>query len=291
MEIRDLSIKTKLHIPGYLALFMIFSAAIGQAQDTTGTAIVMNAISNPLRLDNGKLVKTKMDWFTKRRPELLDFFTTEVYGQSPGVPPKMKFEITDLDSTVFGGLATRKQVTVLFEGKEDGQKMSILMYTPNTVKVGAPLFIGLNFSGNQVISSDEAIEITTAWVNNKTQGVVDNRATEEIRGISSKQWPLEFILRNGYGVATIYADDIAPDFKEGHKMGIQTLYPELQNRPDNFSAMGAWAWGLSRAMDYLETDTDVDAKRVVVFGTSRFGKAALWTGAKDERFANLHLKN
>ncbi|OXA80826.1 hypothetical protein B0A65_05370 [Flavobacterium frigidimaris] len=243
----------------------------------------MSMISNPLQLNNGKIVQSKKEWFKKRRPELLDFFTTQVYGQMPDKPANMRFVITEDNNSVFNGLATRKQIKVLFEGTETGQQMSILLYTPNDIK-SAPIFLGLNFNGNQAVSDDKNIAITTDWVNSKTKGVINNKATCSTRGIASKQWPLEMILKNGYGVATIYAGDIAPDFKEGYKTGVQTLYPELMNRPDNLSTMGAWAWGLSRAMDYLETDKDVDDKKVIVMGTSRMGKAALWAGATDNRF-------
>lgn len=277
--------KVKFHIVYFVGLVVLCNVSIGFAQDTTGTAKIMRSISNPLQMKNGKLVKSKKDWYKKRRPELLDFFTSEVYGQLPDRPKKMTFKVTDEDTSAFDGLATRKQIAVLFEGKEDGQKMSVLMYTPNAIKMSVPLFLGLNFHGNQAIIFDENIEITTDWVKNKTTGVIDNKATEATRGIAANQWPLEMILKKGYGIATIYAGDIAPDFKEGYKTGIQTLFPELSNRPDNLSTMGAWSWGLSRALDYFETDKDIDSEKVVVFGTSRLGKGALWAGATDDRFA------
>lgn len=269
----------------YLIVFLMILGHMSVAQDTIGTAEILYKISNPLLMNNGQAVKSKTDWYNIRKPELLDFFISEVYGQMPERPANMRFELKEIDSSALNGIAIRKQINVYFEGNETGQQMRILIYLPKHLKKGAPLFLGLNFHGNQTINGDKNIEITDAWVKNKTEGVVNNKATEATRGIASKQWPLQYILENGYGVATVYAGDIAPDFKEGHELGVQSLYPELRNRPDNFSTMGAWAWGLSRAMDYLETDAQINADNIIVFGTSRLGKAALWAGATDERFA------
>jgi len=92
-------------------------------------------------------------------------------------------------------------------------------------------------------------------------------------------------LKRGYGVATMYAGDITPDYPGSDTIGVQAIYPKIKKRGDNFAGMAAWAWGLSRAMDYFETDPQIDPKKVILFGTSRMGKAALWAGANDQRFA------
>ncbi len=248
------------------------------AQQTT------NALPDVLTMADGKKVTTTTQWVTKRKPELLQLFKREMYGQSPGKPVGMTFKVFDEDKNALGGKATRKQITVYFTGKADGPQMDILLYIPNGAKKTVPAIAGLNFDGNQSVNADPAIKMSTSWFD-KTKGVVNNRATEATRGLDAGTWPLEMIIAKGYAVATVYRGDIAPDHDSGFTDGVFPMYPELQNRSDNFSVVGAWAWGLSRILDYLETDKAIDAKHVAAFGFSRLGKAALWAGATDERFA------
>lgn len=219
--------------------------------------------------------KSRRDWETKRRPELLKLFETEMYGR---MEPRLKstvFETVAVDESAYGGKAVRKRITALFAGKKDGPKMEILLYLPKQARGPVPVFVGLNFNGNHSVNDDGAVPVNEGWFRgNKTPA----RASE------SSRWAIDLALERGYAVATVYYGDIDPDFDDGFQNGIHPLFKRTGGG-DDFGAVGAWAWGLSRVLDYLETDKAVDAKRAIVMGHSRLGKASLWAGATDPRWA------
>jgi len=241
-------------------------------------------LPDPLRAADGTPLTTPRQWAERRRPELLALFAEHVYGQLPGRPAGVRFEVRSVDSEALGGKALRKQVAVFFGADAAAPRLDVLLYLPKTGgKV--PVFAGLNFYGNHTVHADPGIAVTTRWVADKV-GVTDHRANEAGRGAQAPQWQVETVLTRGYGVATAYYGDLEPDHPEGFREGIRTTLKTATGLAEtDWSAIGAWAWGLIRMMDYLETDPNVDARRVVLHGHSRLGKAALWAGANDERFA------
>ncbi|MFT3704069.1 MAG: hypothetical protein QM802_17005 [Agriterribacter sp.] len=246
-----------------------------------------------LKTQAGKTVKTKADWEKTRRPEIVELFEKNVYGKTPDKKVPLRFVTTSVNRSALNGKATRKEVTVYFSG-DDTYSMNILLYLPNTFQP-VPLFVGLNFSGNQVVNTDTGITITKKWVAyGKEPAYKDHHATEASRGTQSGDWPVEDIISRGYGLATIYYGDLQADSSNSFGGSVAKLfYKDGQTKPadDEWGAIGVWAWGLSRAMDYIETDKDIDTKRVAVIGHSRLGKTALWAGAQDQRFALVISNN
>ncbi|MCB9770402.1 MAG: acetylxylan esterase [Candidatus Omnitrophica bacterium] len=246
-------------------------------------------LPDPLVLSNGEKVTDAKTWKEVRRPEILNLFAEEVYGKTPEAPDLLRYQVIETSDEALDGKAIRKQVRIFFTQDKAEPKMDLLVYLPKESENPVPLMIGLNFYGNHTIHSDPAIILSDSWMRkNEDKGIVDNRATEDSRGASADRWAVDMILDRGYGLATAYYGDIDPDFDDGFQNGIQPLfYKEGQNKPapDEWGSIGAWAYGLSRAMDYFEQDEDINENQVAVMGHSRLGKTSLWAGARDERFA------
>lgn len=252
-------------------------------------------LADPLVCQDGTKVCDQETWKNRRRPEILALFEEQVYGRAPGKPERLTFDVRSNVDDALDGKAIRKEVRITIgQGKGD-LPIDLLLYLPAAAEQPSPVFLGLNFYGNHSISGDPGITMSTAWMRSRRDGnVIDNRATPESRGMSSSRWAIDKILARGYGVATVYYGDIDPDFDDDFQNGIHPLfYQEGQTKParDEWGSIAAWAWGLSRVLDYLETDAQVDATRVAVMGHSRLGKTALWAGATDERFALVISNN
>lgn len=236
-------------------------------------------LPDPLTFADGSPLTGPGGW-PARRAEILEMFAREMYGRTPKQPIHQHAAVTAEDGRALDGLATRKEVTIHFGDAEDGPAIRLLIYLPNRTPRPAPLFLGLNFRGNHTIQPDPGITPTSGGMPSESLGE---------RGSEASRWPVPRILQRGFAVATASYGDFDPDFDDGFLNGVHALFPPPG--PDGWGAIGAWAWGLSRAMDYLQTDPAVDPRRVMVHGHSRLGKAALWAGAQDERFALVISNN
>jgi hypothetical protein len=275
-----------------LFVFFCFTTILGAQPDRPDvnydeSKVPKYTLPDALRMLDGTLVKDAGTWASKRRPEILRLFESEMFGRGHGRLAGTVYRELSVDRKALGGRAVRKEVAVLFTGKRDGPRMEILIYLPPDAKGPVPLFLGLNFAGNQAVRAEPGIRMSTSWIRDR-EGMVDHRATEKSRGVTAAQWAVVKIVARGYGLATIYYGDIDPDYDDGFQNGIHPLFyaPGQQKpKPDEWGSIGAWTWGLSRALDYFESDKAIDAKRVAVMGHSRLGKTALWAGAQDTRFA------
>jgi (4-O-methyl)-D-glucuronate---lignin esterase len=252
-------------------------------------------VPDPLLGKDGKRITDVASWRNNRRTEILRDFRDVMYGHTPEMAIKLRAQVVATRKDAVDGLATRKIVNLHFFDDPNAPHIELMVYIPINKAGSVPMFLGLSFTGNASVEDDPSIPLPTNWMRPQPGVVVNNRATEKLRGVSADAWPIKAAIERGYGVATFYYGDVEPDHIEGWRDGIRGYALQLSGRTErgsrDWGALGAWAWGLSRALDYLETIPDINAKQVVIFGHSRLGKAALWAGAQDERFAIVISNN
>jgi hypothetical protein len=235
-------------------------------------------LPDPLTLAGGKPVRDAKTWTEKRRPEIVRLFEEKEYGKAPGRPTDMTFDVFEKGAPAFDGKAIRRQVTVHFGADK---KMDLLIYLPAHADKPVPFLLHISFTANSRTVSDPGVKVGEVWG-------PDKKKIPATQGRDFGKTDVMRLIHAGFGYGVVYYGDIDPDFEGGLPYGVRSLYlkpGQTQPAPDEWGTIAAWSWGLSRAMDYLETDTGVDAKRVAVFGVSRLGKTVMWTGARDTRFA------
>lgn len=229
-------------------------------------------LPDPLVMEDGRPVNTAEMWQHERRGELLELFRSQVYGRRPPEPDNVRFYVTESLPDYLHGKAKRKDVRALVE-TPDGpvQLLAFTVFVPSGLRAPAPAFVGVHLFDT---ASDKPVPGKP----------LDVEVGEQLPG----EKLLDVILDRGYAIATLDPDNFCPDDKQKFRQGVlHHLYPDRSGPPgaEEPGAIAVWAWGLSRALDYMQEDPEIDAERVAVIGHSRRGKTALWAGAEDERFA------
>jgi len=198
-------------------LCALFAAAVACAQTNYDESKVGTyTLPDPLTMNDGRPVRDAAAWKRERRPEILGMFETNMQGRGRGKLAGTTFELAETDRHALDGKAIRKQVTASF----GGHKMDILIYLPAAAAKPVPVFLCLNFTGNHKILTDPAIKLSEVWdAKTKTK----HTAPPESRATST-QFQVDAILARGFGLATIYYQDLEPDFSGGMQYGIRPLF-------------------------------------------------------------------
>ena len=229
-------------------------------------------LPDPLVLRDGRPVRDATTWFDQRRPEILKLYETEIFGHVPATAPKVRWEVVEKNAPALGGAAMRQRIVGHFGGAPEGPAVNVMLYFPARAAGPVPLVLHITFGGDPLLAPSPAPVVAGAPSPKK----------------SSDMGPVAEVLARGYAYAVLRYTEIQPDKAAGLTSGV--IGQARGSDPaapaaDAWGTIGAWAWGLSRIMDYLETDPAIDAKRVALVGHSRLGKTVLWAGAADPRFA------
>jgi len=219
-------------------------------------------LTNPLRMKDGKIVTDAAGWWDERRPEIYNDFATEIYGKIPADAPKVTWEVTDVSTSNPYG-ATVKNIVGHVDNSAwpaASAHIDLTLYLPAGAKGPVPVVV-------EVISGGPAAPGAPV----------------------REPVALPAILAKGWGCATASTYTVQADTGAGFSNGIIGIVNRGQPRePDQWGVLAAWSWGLSRVVDYLETDAGVDGKRLGVEGHSRWGKTALLCAALDTRWSIVY---
>lgn len=245
-----------------------------------------------LKMEDGTPV-TKPEQWPARRAEILTLFEEQVYGTLPKTGFTTSFEIL-ADAPALDGTAILRQVKITTTTEKGSSDALMALYLPaSAAETPAPVILGLNFGGNHTLLDDPALLDSFAYVKQGagvglpegmkvSEEVLARLAKMRAPGGAAENWSIPDAIARGFGIASIYCNDFVPDIPAAWNTRILSLFDD-----DNLSAVGGWAFGLMRGVDYLVQDPQVDATKLAVIGHSRLGKAACWAVANDERVAIL----
>jgi hypothetical protein len=261
--------------------------ATGHVSNYSEERVRPYALPDPLVMVSGERVANADQWFKARRPEILKLYRDEIYGRVPAGAPKVTWEVTGTDTGARGGTAVVKRVAGRMGIRPDGPQMNLTVYLPAKAREPVPVLLSITFGFGPDARRQAAAktEQRPPAVPGKAESAKSAAASG---GVPSGFDSVAEVLDRGWGYASLPYGEIQPDRADRWKEGVIGLtLKEGQERPapDEWGTISAWAWGISRAIDYLESDPSIDAKRIAITGVSRLGKTVLWAGAQDERVA------
>ncbi|KEO74691.1 hypothetical protein EL17_03170 [Anditalea andensis] len=205
----------------------------------------------------GNEIKTVKDWESIRRPEIMKLLGDQVYGHVRDYD-EISFYLEDKEKNPLPEKATFKQIAITVRQDSRQYTFHLDLFIPNTDTGPYPVFL---------------------MITHRNKGRIENE-------YDLGSWPVETVIDAGYAMAAFHVSEVTPDNRSLYQEGIlKQLYPDELEKSNGMRALSSWAWGAMRVMDYFEQDEDIDANRSAVVGHSRAGKAALWTGANDPRWA------
>lgn len=247
----------------FFAVFIFCANA--EAQNYDESKVPAYTLPEVLKTKEGNVISHKSAWEKQRRPEILTLFENNVYGQMPASYDSITYTITNEEMDAMDGKAHLKEVDITIRKDDKSVTIHLILFLPDNDKKPVPAFL---------------------FINNR-----DKDNTDPTRAVKREFWPAEMVIDSGYAIAAFHVNDAAPDHKDHYQEGVLQLYPGQLKADNGMKAIGSWAWAASRVMDYFEKEKDINAVKVAIVGHSRGGKAALWAGAQDRRFALVISNN
>lgn len=221
-------------------------------------------LPDPLVLKNGQPVKDAATWWKRRRPEILADYENEIYGHTPAHTPKINFEVTETDNNALNGKAIKKTIVGHIDNARypaDTPSIRITLYIPTAAKSPVPLMVTVGGFLGPFPGAKKDSALTS----------------------------LDMVIARGWAIGTVSTAAIQADNGAGLHEGIIGLMSEGKPRqPSDWGVLAAWCWGLSRALDYFETEKMINKKQVGIEGHSRWGKTALLAAALDDRWSIVY---
>lgn len=199
--------------------------------------------------NNGEIANTPNLWL-KRRAEIIEVLSREIYGFSPPPPEKVFSSVRQSDDSAFAGKAVQMVADLRFDTPKGEFSFPVNLIIPKSISP-APLLLHIAFRPY----------------------------------IPDRYYPVEEIIDNGFATASFCYNDVSSDTDDGFVGGLAGMYSGSKRLPDEWGKISIWAWVAGRVMDYLQTLEEIDKNRIAIIGHSRLGKTALWCAAQDERFA------